>query len=73
MVVYVSDIYDNDKDSQYDRLFYYYGVKFDIVVGLQKVLTRLYKMQKVHRKNMKTKLVSLFLSSYQKEELIYEH
>ena len=36
MAVYVSDIYDNDKDSQYDRIFYYYGVKFDIGVGLQK-------------------------------------
>jgi len=36
MAVYVSDIYDNDKDSQFDRLFYYYGVKFDIGVGLQK-------------------------------------
>ncbi len=36
MVVYVSDIYDNDKESQYDRLFYYYGVKFDIGMGLQK-------------------------------------
>ena len=36
MVVYVSDIYDNDKESQYDRMFYYYGVKFDIGMGLQK-------------------------------------
>lgn len=36
MAVYISDIYDNDKDSQYDRLFYSYGVKFDIGVGLQK-------------------------------------
>ena len=36
MAVYVSEIYDNNKDSQYDRLFYYYGVKFDIGVGLQK-------------------------------------
>ena len=36
MVVYVSEIYDNDKDSEFDRLFYYYGVKFDIGVGLQK-------------------------------------
>jgi len=36
MAVYVSEIYDNDKDSQLDRLFYYYGVKFDIGVGLQK-------------------------------------
>jgi len=36
MAVYVSEIYDNDKDSEFDRLFYYYGVKFDIGVGLQK-------------------------------------
>ena len=36
MAVYVSDIYDNDKDSEFDRLFYYYGVKFDIGIGLQK-------------------------------------
>lgn len=36
MVVYVSEIYDNNKDSEFDRLFYYYGVKFDIGVGLQK-------------------------------------
>jgi len=36
MVVYVSDIYDNNKDSELDRIFYYYGVKFDIGVGLQK-------------------------------------
>lgn len=36
MAVYVSEIYDNDKDSELNRLFYYYGVKFDIGVGLQK-------------------------------------
>ena len=36
MAVYVSDIYDNDKESEFDRLFYYNGVKFDIGVGLQK-------------------------------------
>ena len=36
MAVYVSEIYDNDKESEFDRLFYYYGVKFDIGVGLQK-------------------------------------
>ena len=36
MAVYVSEIYDNNKDSEFDRLFYYYGVKFDIGVGLQK-------------------------------------
>ena len=36
MVVYVSDVYDNNKESELDRLFYYYGVKFDIGVGLQK-------------------------------------
>ncbi len=38
MAVYVSDTYDNDKESQLDRLFYYTGVKFDIGVGLQKDL-----------------------------------
>ncbi len=36
MAVYVSSTYDNDKESQLDRLFYYNGVKFDIGVGLQK-------------------------------------
>ncbi|MBQ7119163.1 MAG: hypothetical protein IJO09_03025 [Oscillospiraceae bacterium] len=36
MAVYVSDVYDNNKDSKFDRLFYYYGVKFDIGIGLQK-------------------------------------
>ncbi len=36
MAVYVSSTYDNDKDSELDRLFYYDGVKFDIGVGLQK-------------------------------------
>lgn len=36
MAVYVSEIYDNDKESEFDRIFYYYGVKFDIGVGLQK-------------------------------------
>ena len=36
MAVYVSEIYDNDKDSELNRLFYYYDVKFDIGVGLQK-------------------------------------
>ena len=36
MVVYVSSEYDNDKDSELDRLFYYNGVQFDIGVGLQK-------------------------------------
>ena len=36
MVVYVSSQYDNDKESELDRLFYYYGVKFDLGVGLQK-------------------------------------
>ena len=34
MVVYVYEIYD--KESEYDRLFYYNGVKFDIGLGLQK-------------------------------------
>ena len=38
MAVYVSSTYDNDKESQLDRLFYYNGVKFDIGVGLQKDL-----------------------------------
>ncbi|MBQ2661241.1 MAG: hypothetical protein IJF80_01150 [Clostridia bacterium] len=36
MAVYVSEIYDNNKDSALNRIFYYYGVKFDIGVGLQK-------------------------------------
>ena len=36
MAVYVSSTYDNDKESQLDRIFYYNGVKFDIGVGLQK-------------------------------------
>ena len=36
MVVYVSSEYDNDKESELDRLFYYNGVQFDIGVGLQK-------------------------------------
>lgn len=36
MVVYVSSDYDNDKESELDRLFYYNAVEFDIGVGLQK-------------------------------------
>ena len=36
MAVYVSSTYDNDKESELDRLFYYNGVKFDIGVGMQK-------------------------------------
>ena len=36
MVVYVSNDYDNDKESELDRLFYYNAVEFDIGVGLQK-------------------------------------
>lgn len=36
MVVYVSQPYDNDKESEIGELFYYYGVKVDIGVGLQK-------------------------------------
>lgn len=36
MAVYVSNTYDNDKESELDRIFYYNGVKFDIGVGLQK-------------------------------------
>ncbi len=35
-VVYVSDEYDNDKDSELGKLFYYDGAKVDIGVGLQK-------------------------------------
>ena len=36
MAVYVSSDYDNDKESELDRLFYYNAVEFDIGVGLQK-------------------------------------
>ena len=36
MVVYVSQPYDNDKESEIGEMFYYYGVKFDIGAGLQK-------------------------------------
>jgi len=43
MAVYVSDIYDNDKDSEFDRLFYSYGVKFDIGIGLQKSFDETWK------------------------------
>lgn len=35
-VVYVSDEYDNNKDSELGQLFYYDGAKVDIGVGLQK-------------------------------------
>lgn len=35
-VVYVSSEYDNDKDSELGKLFYYDGAKVDIGVGLQK-------------------------------------
>ena len=35
-VVYVSDEYDNDKDSELGQLFYYDGAKVDIGAGLQK-------------------------------------
>ena len=35
-VVYVSDEYDNDKDSALGKLFYYDGAKVDIGIGLQK-------------------------------------
>ena len=35
-VVYVSDEYDNNKDSELGKLFYYDGAKVDIGVGLQK-------------------------------------
>ncbi len=34
--VYVSSEYDNDKDSELDRLFYYNAVKIDIAPGMQK-------------------------------------
>lgn len=36
MTVYVSQAYDNDKESEIGEMFYYYGVKVDIGVGLQK-------------------------------------
>ncbi len=36
MAVYVSQPYDNDKESEIGEMFYYYGVKVDIGVGLQK-------------------------------------
>ncbi len=35
-VVYISDEYDNNKDSGLGKLFYYDGAKVDIGVGLQK-------------------------------------
>lgn len=35
MVVYVETGYDNEKDSEFDRLFYYNSVKADIGTGLQ--------------------------------------
>ena len=35
-VVYVSDEYDKNKDSELGKLFYYDGAKVDIGVGLQK-------------------------------------
>ncbi len=38
-VVYVSNEYDNNKDSQLGKLFYYDGAKIDIAVGLQKSLS----------------------------------
>ena len=34
--VYVSSEYDNDKESEFDRLFYYNAVKVDIAQGMQK-------------------------------------
>ena len=37
-VVYVSDEYDNNKDSELGKLFYYDGAKVDIGIGLQKSL-----------------------------------
>ena len=36
MAVYVSQAYDNEKESEIGELFYYYGVKVDIGAGLQK-------------------------------------
>ncbi len=36
MVVYISDTYDNNQDSSFDRIFYYNGTGYDIGVGLQK-------------------------------------
>ncbi len=38
-VVYVSREYDNNKDSELGKLFYYDGAKVDIGVGLQKSLS----------------------------------
>ena len=38
-VVYVSDEYDNNKDSELGKLFYYDGAKVDIGAGLQKSLS----------------------------------
>ena len=38
-VVYVSDEYDNDKDSELGKLFYYDGAKVDIGAGLQKSMS----------------------------------
>ncbi len=36
MVVYVSTEYDNDKDSELDRIFYYNGISVEIAEGMQK-------------------------------------
>lgn len=38
-VVYVSDEYDNNKDSELGKLFYYDGAKVDIGAGLQKSMS----------------------------------
>ena len=38
-MVYVSREYDNNKDSELGKLFYYDGAKVDIGVGLQKSLS----------------------------------
>ena len=38
-VVYVSDEYDNDKDSEIGNLLYYDGAQVDIAVGLQKSMS----------------------------------
>ena len=38
-VVYISDEYDKDKDSELGKLFYYTGAQVDIAVGLQKSMS----------------------------------
>ena len=36
LVVYLSEIYDTNKDSEIGRVLYYYGAQADIAVGMQK-------------------------------------